>query len=135
MLGRRRYYYIFSSILVLASILFIVFRGFHFGIDFAGGTQLQFQLPAGQSIESIQNRRRLACSRRRTGHAADAIQQVGTGRSSQVEISSVSLTDTQVAAAKAALTKAYHLTASDVSDSQVSNTLGFGDHLAGRSWR
>ena len=122
-LGRRKYYYLFSSVIVLASILFIVIRGFAFGIDFAGGTQVSFPLPAGESIESIQTDAASVFAQA-TGHQPDAVQQVGTGASSQVEISSLVLTEPQVAAAKAALGKSYNIAVTNISDSQVSNTWG-----------
>jgi preprotein translocase subunit SecF len=40
--GKRRIYYIAFGTLVLACVLSIVFRGFNLGIDFTGGTQIQF---------------------------------------------------------------------------------------------
>ena len=51
-LGHRKVYYAVSGTLVVISILLIVFRGFHFGIDFAGGTTLQFQPNPGESIST-----------------------------------------------------------------------------------
>ena len=40
--GRRRTWYIAFSVLVLICVASIVFRGFNAGIDFTGGTQIQF---------------------------------------------------------------------------------------------
>jgi preprotein translocase subunit SecF len=47
--GRRRTWYIGFAVLMLVCVLSIVFRGFNLGIDFTGGTQLQFPA-AGTSV-------------------------------------------------------------------------------------
>src|SRR3954468_19450129 len=46
-IGKRRYFYMFSTFLVVGSILVILLRGFNFGTDFAGGTTLTFVPGAG----------------------------------------------------------------------------------------
>jgi preprotein translocase subunit SecF len=40
--GRRRTWYISFGLLVLVCVGSMVFRGFNLGIDFTGGTQIQF---------------------------------------------------------------------------------------------
>ncbi len=53
--GRRRTWYIAFGLLVLVCLASIVFRGFNLGIDFTGGTQIQF--PAtGTSARPTSNR-------------------------------------------------------------------------------
>jgi preprotein translocase subunit SecF len=115
-LGHRKVYYAVSSVLVVASILLIIFRGFHFGIDFAGGTTLQFQPPAGQTISTTEVAQVVTSA---TGVEPDSVQTVG----SQVQVNSPTLTVDQVVTAKAALNTQY---APDggVSDSAVSETWG-----------
>jgi preprotein translocase subunit SecF len=116
-LRRRKIYYIVSTVLVVASILLIVIRGFHYGIDFAGGTTLTFE-PAGgaDSVSSSQVAQTVTSA---TGVEVDAVQTVG----SQVQVTSPSLTVDQVVAAKAALGSAFS-PPGGVSDSAVSETWG-----------
>ena len=114
LLGRRRYYYIFSSVLILASIVFILVRGFHFGIDFAGGTRLTFQ-PAGSVTTSDVT----TVFTGATG-AEPTVQTIGTRT---IQVTSVALDPSQVTAAKQALTTAFRPTAA-ISDAAVSGTWG-----------
>ena len=116
-LRRRKIYYIVSSVLVVASILLIVFRGFHYGIDFAGGTTLTFE-PAG-GADSVSTSQVAQTVTSATGVETDAVQTVG----SQVQVTSPSLTVDQVVAAKAALGSAFS-PPGGVSDSAVSETWG-----------
>ena len=114
LLGRRRYYYIFSSVLILASIVFILVRGFHFGIDFAGGTRLTFQpagTPATSDISSVFD----------TATGTEATVQTIGART--VQVTSVSLDPTQLDAARQALTTTFRPTGA-ISDAAVSGTWG-----------
>ena len=115
-LGRRKIYYIVSGTLVIASILLIIFRGFQFGIDFAGGTTLQFQPNAGQELSTTEVAQVVTSA---TGVEPDSVQTVGT----QIQISSSTLTVDQVIAAKGAINTAYS-PGGGVSDSAVSETWG-----------
>ena len=115
-LGRRKIYYAVSGTLVVISILLIIFRGFHFGIDFAGGTTLQFQPNPGESISTTEVAQVVISA---TGVEPDAVQTVGN----QIQVSSSTLTVDQVIAAKGALNQKYAPT-SGVSDSAVSETWG-----------
>ena len=58
-MGKRKFFYTLSSILFLIGVLSAIFRGFAFGIDFKGGTEilLQFQKPmnVGQLRPEIEN--------------------------------------------------------------------------------
>ena len=58
-MGKRKFFYTLSSILFLIGVLSAIFRGFAFGIDFKGGTEilLQFQKPmnVGQLRLEIEN--------------------------------------------------------------------------------
>ena len=115
-LGRRKVYYVVSGSLIIVAILLIVFRGFQFGIDFAGGTTLQFQPNDGQSVTTTEVAQVVTSA---TGVEPDSVQTVGT----QIQISSSTLTVAQVVAAKGAINSAYAPT-SGVSDSAVSETSG-----------
>jgi preprotein translocase subunit SecF len=115
-LGPRKVYYIVSTALVVASILLIVFRGFNFGIDFAGGTTLQFQPNPGQDISTTEVAQVVTSA---TGVEPDSVQTVGT----QIQVSSATLSVEQVVAAKGAINSAY-APESGVSNSAVSETWG-----------
>jgi preprotein translocase subunit SecF len=115
-LGRRKIYYAVSGTLVIISILLIIFRGFHFGIDFAGGTTLQFEPNPGETISTTEVAQVVTSA---TGVEPDAVQTVGN----QIQVSSSTLTVDQVVAAKGALNQKYAPT-SGVSDSAVSETWG-----------
>jgi len=46
-LSRRKYAYIISGSFFLVGLISVIFRGFHFGVDFTGGSEivLQFEKP------------------------------------------------------------------------------------------
>jgi len=115
-LGPRKIYYIVSTALVVGSLLLIVFRGFHFGIDFAGGTTLLFQPNPGESISTTEVAQVVTSA---TGIEPDSVQTVGN----QIQVSSATLSVDQVVAAKGALNSAYS-PAGGVSNSAVSETWG-----------
>ena len=48
--GKRKIFFTISAVLVIASILLMIFKGFNMGIDFTGGNLYQFEL--GQTITS-----------------------------------------------------------------------------------
>lgn len=47
-MGKRRYAYVFSIILLLGSIFLISTKGLNFGVDFAGGIMLEIKTPEAQ---------------------------------------------------------------------------------------
>jgi preprotein translocase subunit SecF len=115
-LGHRKVYYAVSGALVIGSLLLIIFRGFQFGIDFAGGTTLQFQPDSGAEISTSQVAQVVTSA---TGVEPDSVQTVG----SQIQISSATLSPDQVVAAKAAINAEY-APEGGVSNSAVSETWG-----------
>ena len=120
-LGPRKIYYWIGITLVVLSILLIIFRGFHLGIDFAGGTKLVFAPGAGQSVSTNEV---ADVFQQATGVAPDAVQTIGQGTASSVQITSSALDVSQIAAARDALSSTFGLTAAGVSDSAVSETWG-----------
>ncbi|NLG54991.1 MAG: protein translocase subunit SecF, partial [Rhodococcus sp.] len=50
--GRRRFYYLLTGAIVLVAIAGIAIRGFSLGIDFEGGSRVQF--PVGEGVETSQ---------------------------------------------------------------------------------
>ncbi len=113
-IGHRRSYYIFSTVLVVLSILFMIVRGFNWSLDFEGGTQLTFHPES-----TVQHEQVTKVLHDSIGVETDSVVDVG----SNIEVSLTTLDASQVTAAKEALTKAFHLTAA-VSDSAVSGTWG-----------
>ena len=108
---------------MVASILLIVFRGFHFGIDFAGGTTLSSSPPPVQTVSTTEVAQVVTSA---TGVEPDSVQTVGN----QIQVSSPTLTVDQVVAAKAALNAAVRTGRRGVRLGGVRD-LGFGDLPAG----
>jgi len=42
-IARRKWWYLFSLLIIVVSVFSFIFRGFNYGIEFAGGTQFQIQ--------------------------------------------------------------------------------------------
>jgi len=123
-MGHRRRFYLLVAAMLLISIGSIAIRGFNFGIDFEGGTQIQF--PTGNAtVTQVQDTYRQAL-----GSDAVSVQTVGSGGSSTVQIRSQTLTGTQVDTLKKALFDAFKPavngtpTVNAISDSAVSDTWG-----------
>ena len=120
-LGPRKIYYWVGITLVVLSILLIIFRGFHLGIDFAGGTRLTFAIPTGQTISTQQV---ADVFNQATGVSPDSVQTIGSQAAESIQITSSALDVGQITAAGAALAAAFGLDATGVSDSAVSETWG-----------
>lgn len=89
-IGHRRRYFIASIVVVLICLGSVVFRGFNLGIDFEGGTQIQF--PTGTATtEQVTTAYTNAL-----GMAPEQVQTVGSGGSSTIQIRSVALKEPQV---------------------------------------
>ncbi len=54
-IGKRRTYYIVSIVITLAGIIFALIKGVEFGIDFAGGTEVQLQFHKNVAIEQVRS--------------------------------------------------------------------------------
>ena len=52
-IGKRRTWYIVSLTITLAGIVWAMFRGIEYGIDFAGGTEVQLQFQRNVGIDEI----------------------------------------------------------------------------------
>ncbi|MBF6225348.1 protein translocase subunit SecF [Nocardia abscessus] len=96
-IGRRRMWYLITAVIVLISLGSIVFNGFNFGIDFEGGSRIQF--PAGNATTSeVEDVYRGAI-----GTDPVSVQTVGTGGSATMLIRSEALNQEQVEAVNSAL--------------------------------
>jgi preprotein translocase subunit SecF len=120
-IGRRKRWYIFFSVLVLVSLASIVFRGFNFGIDFEGGTKIQLE---GQSTQGVISTQQVTDVYNGVlGHDPESVQSVGIGAQASIQIRTETLTQGEIARLKTALTDQLHPNGS-ISDSAVSGTWG-----------
>ncbi|MFC9788428.1 protein translocase subunit SecF [Rhodococcus sp. NPDC127528] len=100
--NRKRWYMIIAAI-VLISIGSIVFRGFSLGIDFEGGSRIQFPAATGATTEQVEK-----VYTDTLGSAPVSVQTVGSGDSSTIQIRSESLDASQVNSLQTALFDAFH---------------------------
>jgi len=54
-MGQRKLAMVFSSALIIISLLSLVFRGMEFGLDFTGGTLLEVEYPQAVELAPIRN--------------------------------------------------------------------------------
>ncbi|HEX8519202.1 MAG TPA: protein translocase subunit SecF [Pseudonocardia sp.] len=127
--GRRKLWYALFSALVLVCLLSIVFRGFNLGIDFTGGTQIQFPAAGAGAPATVEETR--AVYERAVGQEPAAVQTVGQGSGASVLIRSAALDPAQTVALKQALFDRFQPLGQNgapspaaISDSAVSGTWG-----------
>ncbi|MFI0799132.1 protein translocase subunit SecF [Amycolatopsis lurida] len=99
--GVRKRWYLFFGALVLVCIASMGVKGFNFGIDFEGGTQIQ--LPANGKSGQITEERAKEVFADALGKPADEAQKVGSGASSTIQLRSDTLDAAEVAKVKQAL--------------------------------
>ncbi|WP_241249897.1 protein translocase subunit SecF [Rhodococcus sp. X156] len=124
-IGNRRRWYVITAVLVLVCLGSIIFRGFNLGIDFEGGTQIQF--PAGGATVSEVEEVYSAV----IGTDPVTVQTVGSGGSSTIQIRSETLDANQVDGLRQALFDAFRPAPAGgepslaaISDTAVSDTWG-----------
>ena len=127
--GRRKVWYAVFGALVLICVASIVFRGFNLGIDFTGGTQIQFPVAGAGAPATVEETREVYA--RAVGQEAAAVQTVGQGTGASVLIRSAPLDPTQTVALKQALFDEFRPLGRDgapspaaISDNAVSGTWG-----------
>ncbi|MEV0946477.1 protein translocase subunit SecF [Rhodococcus sp. NPDC049939] len=125
--GRRRFFYILTGSIVLISLLSILIRGFTLGIDFEGGSRIQF--PVGDAGVNTSQVERVYSDA--LGMEPVSVQTVGSGSGETVLIRSESLDMSQVATLQDALFNQFQPTTSDgtvsrnaISVAEVSETWG-----------
>src|SRR6478609_11106346 len=99
--GRRKTWYIAFGLLVLICLASIVFRGFNLGIDFTGGTQVQFPAAGVAAPATVEDVR--GVYEQAIGHEPAAVQTIGQGASASVLIRSEPLDAGQIIALRQAL--------------------------------
>ncbi|WP_328616540.1 protein translocase subunit SecF [Amycolatopsis sp. NBC_00355] len=99
--GKRKRWYIFFAALVLVCLASMIFRGFNYGIEFEGGTQLQ--MPANGIHGVITEDQAKVSFEKALGHPAAETQKVGTGDASTIQIRTETLDAADVAKLKQTL--------------------------------
>ncbi|MGV8871158.1 MAG: protein translocase subunit SecF [Rhodococcus sp. (in: high G+C Gram-positive bacteria)] len=125
-IGRRRFYYILTGVIVLVCLLSFLVRGFTLGIDFEGGTRIA--LPAADNITTEQVETVYDDS---LGMPPVSVQTVGSGAAATVQIRSEALDPGEVDSLRQALFEAFApqdssgtATPNAISVSDVSETWG-----------
>jgi preprotein translocase subunit SecF len=128
-IGRKRIWYTAFSVLVLICIGSIVFRGFNLGIDFTGGTQIQFPATTAAAPADVEAVR--GVYDRVIGHEPEAVQSAGSGASASILIRSEPLDASKLVPLKQALFDTFQPIGSSgapelavISDSAVSGSWG-----------
>jgi preprotein translocase subunit SecF len=115
-IGSRKWWYIASTIIVLVCIASMVFRGFHWGVEFAGGSQFVVPVKPGTSVEQIQS------AMEDEGITVTSVQTVG--RNSSYLIRTPQLGDEQREAATTAIEKSGKVAENEIAVSDVSSSWG-----------
>lgn len=116
----RKIWYAFSGVLIVVFALSFAFRGFNFGVEFAGGTQ--FQLPvSGTSITVDQVNNAFT---KAGNEASEPPQQVGQGSTRQIVVKTESLTADNGNALKAKVAHELGLQPEQITDQTVSSSWG-----------
>ncbi|MFD4183481.1 protein translocase subunit SecF [Rhodococcus sp. NPDC058514] len=100
--GRRKFYYGLVGVILLISIASILIRGFTLGIDFEGGSRIQF--PASDNVTTEQVEQVYTDT---LGEAPVSVQTVGTGSSATIQIRSEALDARQVVLVQDALYESF----------------------------
>ncbi|KZF05153.1 MAG: protein translocase subunit SecF [Rhodococcus sp. (in: high G+C Gram-positive bacteria)] len=118
--GRRRFYYTLTGVIVLICLLSMVVRGFTLGIDFEGGTKIQ--VPADGSITSEQVETVFTDT---LGFGPEAVQTVGSGAAATVQVRSEALEANQVDQVRNALFETFQPV--DSTGTPSPNAISFSD--------
>lgn len=127
--GRRKAWYVAFGLLVAVCVASIVFRGFNLGIDFTGGTQVQFPTSGTSAPVEVEAVRGVV--EKAAGVPPASVQTAGTGAAQSVIVRTEALTPAQTVAVKQALFDAYQPRGATgapsqqvISDSAVSGSWG-----------
>lgn len=113
-IGHRKWYYVFSAMLILLSLVFMLVRGFNLSIDFKGGSQLTFQ-----PVSTVTHAEVTKVLHDSINVETESVVDVGPN----IQVSLPTLTADQTEIAKDALSEAFDLKGG-VSESEVSGTWG-----------
>jgi preprotein translocase subunit SecF len=118
-IGARKRWYLASGVILTICVLSIIFRGFNFGIDFAGGDSYQLPVKPGVTLAQVQNAVGAA------GVEVSSAQTAGArGATTNFVIDTESQSPAVVDKVKANLAAAGHVSESQITTNQVSKSWG-----------
>jgi preprotein translocase subunit SecF len=122
-IGRRKQWYIASAVIIAICLGSIIFRGFSFGIEFAGGNQYLVPVKPGVTLSQVRTAAESA------GVAVSSAQSAGQGGAQNYVIRTEKLKDqksdtTQVERVKRALATAGKVSVAEITTSEVSSSWG-----------
>ncbi|WP_026917818.1 protein translocase subunit SecF [Gordonia shandongensis] len=117
----RRTWYAVSAVLMAIAIVSIAVRGFTFGIDFEGGTQVSMPVRDGVTTSSVEQ-----VFTDTIGEAPQSVQTAGAGASATVQLRTETLDEAQTGKLIHAFATEFGpaITPADVNSSDVSSTWG-----------
>ena len=123
--GRRKMWFSIAAALVLIALGSFLLRGFHLGIEFAGGTQFVIPATVGTQAEA-QSAVARAVETAGVAEAADigTAQKVGNGPDATYTVRTEALSQEESTAVKNALVADLNVPAADISDNRVSAAWG-----------
>ncbi len=128
-IGKRKFWFTVSGLIVAVAVASILLRGFTFGIDFEGGNVIS--MPATGANGPVSTEQVESVFSDAIGRAPDSVVLVGSGESATVQIRSEKLQIADIEKLRTALFDAFKPKGADgqpsqqeISDSEVSSTWG-----------
>ncbi|HEY0494548.1 MAG TPA: protein translocase subunit SecF [Kutzneria sp.] len=128
-IGKRKRWYIAFAVLIAICLGSMAIKGFNYGIEFSGGTQIQMPVKGQAGNATVDDA--LAVYKQTLGRDAEQGQTVGSGNSATIQLRSVPLDGTQVVKLKEALFAKFKPLGTNgqpnqqaISDSAVSSSWG-----------
>jgi preprotein translocase subunit SecF len=118
-IGPRKWWYLASALLLLICILSISFRGFNYGVEFAGGNTFSAKVQQNVSLQEVTK------AIQAVGVDVQTPQIAGSAKTTQQYlIKTADLNDRQREAALNAMANVLHLKTSEINTNQVSSSWG-----------
>jgi preprotein translocase subunit SecF len=128
-IGRRKMWFTISGLIITIGIASMLIRGFTFGIDFEGGTQVSLPVAGAHGTATVQQVQEVFT--KTLNKDPQSVQTVGTGGSATVQIRSATLSNDEVDKVRTALFDTFQPKGQDgqpsklaISDSGVSESWG-----------
>ena len=119
-IGTRRRWYLASGVLLVICLLSFVFRGFNFGVEFAGGSQFQIQAQA-TTITTRQAEDAFSAANLPSEGAA---QEVGSGDTRQIVVKTKNIGSADQARVVSSVAKTLDIPTTKISVKTVSSDWG-----------